>query len=91
MDEGISIQVKVQPRARRKAIARTGDTLRVAVTAAPEDGKANRAVLKALAEALDVAPSSLTILKGRTGAQKLIRVEGDAARLRRRLALVPAP
>jgi uncharacterized protein YggU (UPF0235/DUF167 family) len=55
--------------------------LKARVSAPPEDGKANAALLRLLAEALGIAKMKLRIVSG-TGARiKLIAVEGDPARL----------
>jgi uncharacterized protein YggU (UPF0235/DUF167 family) len=49
--------------------------VRVAVTAAPEDGKANAAVLKILAKAMGLPRSRLSIVRGETARVKTIRVD----------------
>jgi uncharacterized protein (TIGR00251 family) len=49
--------------------------LRVYVTVPPEDGKANAAVVKLLATYLNLPKSSLTIVRGETGRDKVVRVE----------------
>jgi len=48
---------------------------KIYVTAAPEDGKANEAVIKLLAKNLGVAKSSLTIMRGHTSRDKVIKIE----------------
>ena len=47
----------------------------VHVTARPERGRANAAVLDALAQYLEVAPSRLRIISGHTAQTKIIEVE----------------
>jgi len=55
--EAVLLHVRVQPKARANAVKGWhGAALRVSVTAAPEDGKANRAVIDLLAETFDLAP-----------------------------------
>lgn len=49
--------------------------LRIYVTAVPEDGKANKAVLKLLARALGHPRSALTIVSGEISRDKIIRIE----------------
>lgn len=76
---GDTITVRVTPKAaanRLKAEKQAdGNVLvRVYVTTAPEDGKANKAVIALLAKALGVPKSSLTILRGATGKDKTIRI-----------------
>jgi len=68
--------VRVQPRARRNEVMEQQDgSLRVRVTAAPEAGEANRAVIALLAEAFDVAPSRVELVRGATSRDKLFRIE----------------
>jgi uncharacterized protein YggU (UPF0235/DUF167 family) len=60
--------------------------LRVAVSAAPEKGKANEAVREVLAEALGCRPSQVVILTGETSRDKMFLVSGvSAEELRNRL------
>jgi len=47
-------------------------TYQVAVTAAPVDGKANAAIIKALAKHLGIAPSRLRIKRGLTSKNKFL-------------------
>ena len=89
--DGISVAVKVHPRARRPGLrgvvpSRDGPRLGIAVTAAPEDGAANRAVCAALAAALGVPPSSVAIAAGAASREKRLSVAGDPAILGARLA-----
>ena len=51
-----------------------GGVLRVRVTAAPEGGEANRAVIALLAEVFGVAPSRVELVRGATSRDKLFRV-----------------
>ena len=74
-----AIRVRVQPRAsRNEVVGYVGDTLGVRVTAAPEAGRANRAVVELLAEVLGVSPSRVRIVRGQGSRLKLVRVEGLA-------------
>jgi uncharacterized protein YggU (UPF0235/DUF167 family) len=50
----------------------------VQVTAAPEKGKANAAVVDVLAEALDLPKSALRIVSGETSPLKTVEIDGDA-------------
>jgi hypothetical protein len=63
-----------------------GDTLRVSVTAPPADGKANQALIALLADRLDVARSSLQIVRGHGSRDKLVAVVAlDLTEIGRRL------
>ncbi len=72
---GAEFAVRVTPRAKQPGIALTDGQWRISVTAAPEDGKANAAVTEALAHALGVAKTRLTLLRGATSRDKLFRLE----------------
>jgi len=51
-----------------------GTALRVGVTAAPEGGQANQAVIDRLAGALGVPRSSVVLVRGAKSRDKLMRV-----------------
>ena len=75
-DGALTVDVVVQPRASREGIALMGDRLKVSVNAPPVDGKANEAVVRALAEALGVPRASVEILRGESGRRKTVRIRG---------------
>jgi uncharacterized protein YggU (UPF0235/DUF167 family) len=59
----------------------------VKLSAPPVEGKANAALTRLLARLLGVPPSSVTIVRGASGRDKLVRVSGlTAAWVRGRLA-----
>jgi len=69
------LHVRVQLRARRnEVLGWQGRALRVRVTAAPEAGEANRAVIELLADAFDVPLSSVELVRGGASRDKLFRV-----------------
>lgn len=72
---GARITVRVTPRASRNAVEETEAGLRVSVTTVPEDGKANKAVVKLIADALGVAKSRLTLVRGTTARDKTFRLD----------------
>ena len=78
--EGAQIAVRVTAKAARNSLTVKGDHLRVAVTVAPENGKANAAVQALLAAAMGVAPSYLALLRGQTGRDKVFVYLGVASR-----------
>lgn len=91
VEGGIELHVKAQPRARRAGVGGVaegvdGPRLKVAVNEAPEDGRASRAVCALVAEALAVAPSRVSVTRGASSREKVLRVEGDTAALAARLA-----
>lgn len=70
----MKIEITVKPNAREDKIEKTGNELKILTTAAPTGGKANKAVIKLLAEYFDVAPSYIKILRGATGRKKLVEI-----------------
>jgi hypothetical protein len=89
--DGVTVAVKVQPKARRPGLQGTaatadGPRLRIAVSEPPEDGRANRAACVALAEALHVGASAVRVAAGAGTREKLLFVTGDPAVLGPRLA-----
>ena len=74
--------LKVVPKASRdRVVGWVGDRLKVQVTAAPERGKANEAVIEVLAAALGVPRSKVRILAGETSPLKTVEVDGDESLL----------
>jgi uncharacterized protein (TIGR00251 family) len=73
---GVSLKVRVQPKAASNQVAGyQGDTLLLRVTAPPEAGKANAAVASLLAQALGIAKSRVRIVRGHASRDKLVMVE----------------
>ena len=68
------LALRVTPGARSEAIELGEGMLQVKVRAKPDDGKANRAVLELLADALGIGVSRLDLLRGATGRDKLVRI-----------------
>lgn len=51
------------------------DTVKIAVTAIPEHGKANKAILDLLAKELGVSKTSIELIRGTTAKIKQFRIE----------------
>ena len=92
--QGAQFALRVQPRSSRNAIVGVvssgtqGDAVKLAITAPPADGKANQAAIEFLAELFRVPKSSVTIVSGETGRNKLIAVRGlSAEKVRKALGL----
>ena len=74
------VTVRLHPGAGRNEVIGFADgAWRVGVTAAPQNGKANDALIKLLARLLDVVASRITIEKGLTARTKRVAVEGLTA------------
>lgn len=84
---GLVLPVRAQPGARKNAVlGEHAGALRVAVSAAPEKGKANAAVRDVLAAALGCRASQVALLSGETSRAKTFVVSGIALEdLRRRV------
>jgi len=87
---GVEFSVKVVPGSSRNQIVGIWDTsLRLAVTAPPEGGKANKHVIRLVAEALGVKRGAVEIVQGRAQPVKRLRVGGlTPDELRRKLAAI---
>lgn len=78
-DEGLILPVRAQPRARKAGIlGEQAGALKVAVTAPPEDGRANHALAEALAEALGIRRSQVELVAGATSRDKRFLIRGLA-------------
>ncbi len=72
-----TLSVKVVPRASRDQIVGwSGLVLRLRVSAPPQDGRANAAVVALLANALGVRKSAVVISAGPASAHKRVTIEG---------------
>ncbi len=75
--EGATLSLRVQPKAKRNAIlGEQAGALKVSVTAPPEDGRANDAVLALLRDAFGLSRAQLAILSGQTNRNKVVLVRG---------------
>lgn len=70
-----TFNVRVTPHAKQNKVVESDGVLRVYTTVAPENGRANSAVVELLADYLDVPKSRIKILKGLTGRDKVFTVE----------------
>lgn len=72
-----TVAVRVAPRAARDELAGWRDgALRVRLTAPPVDDRANEALVRLLARALDVPRSRVELAAGGRGRNKIVRVRG---------------
>jgi len=85
--DGLRVFVRLQPRARRERIegvvaeADGRAVLKVAVTAPPEDGKANAALVALLGKRWRLPKSAIEIVGGATDRRKTLLLRGDPASL----------
>lgn len=90
--DGVRIAVRLSPGAKRTAIQGTapdadgGTVLKASVTAIPEHGKANEALIKLLAKEWRLPKSSFSILSGATDRRKVLHIAGEPGMLMDRIA-----
>lgn len=72
----ITFPVRVHPGAKENRLRgfMADGTLKIDVTAPPEDGKANGATLQCLAREFAVSPSQIAIVSGQSSRRKLVRI-----------------
>jgi hypothetical protein len=70
------IRVRVAPNAKREEVTGEGDYFVVRVKEPPKEGKANRAVIKALALHFKVPQSSVSISSGFKSKDKIVEISG---------------
>ena len=77
MDNPITFAVRVTPRAKQNKVQPQADgSLKVYVTAPPEDGRANEAVVEVIAQWLGVKRREVEIVRGATSRNKVVCVTG---------------
>ncbi len=75
MEDGIIIPAKIQPNSsKEKIMGEYAEKLKIAVTSPPEKGKANKAIVKALAKWLNIKTSDIQIVSGGKSKDKEIFV-----------------
>jgi uncharacterized protein (TIGR00251 family) len=79
----IRLSIKLTPNGGRDAIdgietdAEGNAFLKARVSAVPEDGKANKALIALLSKKLRVPKSSISFISGETARKKILRIDGD--------------
>lgn len=75
-----TLQIRAVPNGRRaEVIGRYGDAWKIRVAAAPEKGRANDELTDLLASVLGVSRTAVTVLRGHTSRDKLVRIDGVSA------------
>jgi len=76
-NSGVILSIRTQPgSSKNRIIGEYGGRLKLAVTAAPEKGKANKAVIELLADTLRINESSIQIISGESSRDKRLMIEG---------------
>ena len=83
---GVTIELRAQPRARRRALECTRQgVLKAAVTAPAEDGKANKAIVELLATEWRLPKSAFEVMRGAAARAKTVSISGEPALLAGRI------
>ena len=71
----MKIKVKVKTKAKQEKVVETGEnSFEVSVKQVPENGKANIAIVKAIAKHFKIPQNNITILTGKTSSHKIVEI-----------------
>lgn len=74
---GVILSIRTLPHSRKnRIIGEYGSRLKLAVTAAAEKGRANKAVRELLADTLHISESCIHIISGESSQDKRVMIEG---------------
>jgi uncharacterized protein (TIGR00251 family) len=84
--DGLRVAIRLSPRAKADRLLAVGATqggrvVKASVTAPPEGGRANEALLQLLARAWHLPRRDLSIVAGSTSRSKAVHVAGDPQQL----------
>ncbi|EIC19889.1 DUF167 family protein [Thiorhodovibrio frisius] len=78
--EDLTLNLRVQPRARRDGFAEPiGDAVKVQLRAPPVDGRANASLIAFVAKAFGVPRAQVTLLSGEHSRSKRLRIQAPRA------------
>ena len=79
-DGRITLTLHIQPGAKKTELAGLhGEALKIRLAAPPVDGKANEALLRFVAERLQLPKSAVTLKSGQTSRHKVLEIAGSQA------------
>ena len=76
--QGVTLYIRVQPRASRNEIIvdHTAQQLKVRITTPPVDSAANKALLRFIAKLIGVPPRTVSIISGDKNRSKVLLITG---------------
>jgi uncharacterized protein (TIGR00251 family) len=75
-DKTLRLTLSIQPRASRtRIVGLHGDTVKLAITAPPVDGKANAAVISYIAAFFKIPKQAVHVQSGKTSRTKILAME----------------
>jgi uncharacterized protein (TIGR00251 family) len=90
---GVRIAVHVMPNAKKSEVSGLqGDAIKIRLQAPALEGRANEALIRFLAEALNLPRSAISITHGQTNKRKLLALTGKLLSVEQvQTALLPPP
>ncbi|MBB3164424.1 DUF167 domain-containing protein [Rhizobium laguerreae] len=92
-DDHLRLAVRLTPNGGRDALdgieadGKGEAFLKARVTAVPEKGKANKALILLIAKSLRIPKSSVSLISGETARKKILRIDGDPEDLVKKLEI----
>ncbi|NKK79600.1 DUF167 domain-containing protein [Rhizobium leguminosarum] len=92
-DDHLRLAVRLTPNGGRDALdgieadGKGEAFLKARVTAVPEKGKANKALMLLIAKSLRIPKSSVSLVSGETARKKILRIDGDPEDLLKKLKI----
>ncbi|MBI9020045.1 MAG: YggU family protein [Verrucomicrobia bacterium] len=75
--DGVTVKIRAVPRASKNEIQGFyDDALKIRLTSAPVDGKANQALIKFLSKSLNISKAQIRIEQGETSRHKTVHIGG---------------
>ena len=90
-DDHLRLSVRLTPNGGRDSVegvetdAEGHAYLKARVSAVPENGKANKALIALLSKKLRLPKSAISVMSGETARKKILRIEGDPEDLKAKL------
>ena len=85
--QGLYLNVHAQPGARRPQLRGVhGDAVKIAIGEAAQDGKANKAIIRMIADALKLPVADIEITSGSSARRKRVLLRGDSKRLQQQIS-----
>jgi len=74
----LRLEIKVFPKSSREELVKSGSRIKAYIKAAPDRGKANKALLDLVAKEYKVKKCDVKIVTGKTSRNKVLEVSEDA-------------
>lgn len=78
IETSFTIEVKVIPKAKKRGVEKNGGEYRAWVQSAPDKGKANKELIKLLADYFSLPPSRVQIIRGEKSRTKCLVISPNS-------------